>query len=46
MDEDSKALLKRDVFVQGLLLEWQKKVFEFYRVYKLWKMSGEKVKTV
>ena len=25
MDEDSKALLKRDVFVQGLLLKWQKK---------------------
>ena len=26
MDESSKALLKRDVFVQGLLLKWQKKV--------------------
>ena len=24
MDESSKALLKRDVFVQGLLLKWQK----------------------
>ena len=26
MDETSKAMLKRDVFVQGLLLKWQKKV--------------------
>ena len=26
MDEASKGLLKRDVFVQGLLLKWQKKV--------------------
>ena len=26
MDEASKALLKRDVFVQGLLLRWQKGV--------------------
>ena len=26
MDEPSKALLKKDVFVQGLLLKWQKKV--------------------
>ena len=26
MDESSKELLKHDVFVQGLLLKWQKKV--------------------
>ena len=26
MDESSKELLKRDIFVQGLLLKWQKKV--------------------
>ena len=26
MDESSEELLKRDVFVQGLLLKWQKKV--------------------
>ena len=25
MDEESKQLLKRDLFVQGLLLKWQEK---------------------
>ena len=29
MDETSKEMLKRDVFVQGLLLKWQKKVLPF-----------------
>lgn len=33
MDEDSKALLKRDVFVQGLLLKWQKKVLPSASTY-------------
>ena len=26
MDQESKELLKRDLFVQGLLLKWQEKV--------------------
>ena len=33
MDEASKALLKRDVFVQGLLLQWQKKVLPLASTY-------------
>ena len=33
MDEASKALLKRDVFVQGLLLRWQKKVLPSASTY-------------
>ena len=33
MDEDSRNMLKRDLFVQGLLLKWQEKVLPSAETY-------------